>query len=283
MIKQDTALRLAEEGFYVFPLVPDGKIPAFEGWQDAATRAADTICGWWERDPDYNIGIFTEKYGDTGHLVALDVDIKDGKAGAETFRGLRQTHDMPRTRTNLTASGGRHIIYAAHKPVRSSVERVGPGLDVRSAGGYIVGPGSMIRGMEYSSDWAALHYAPEWLIEKCGAPKARNSEVFPAIEETDTDAIIKRAVEWLKGGAPEAIQGRHGDQTTYTVAARLKDFGLSELAAVELLAHHWNEQKAHPTWAYEELAKKVSNAYAYGIEPLGVAAPQADFDEIEIP
>jgi len=66
---------------------------------------------------------------------------------------------------------------------------------------------------------------------------------------------------------------------TFTVASKLKDYGVSQANAVDLLADHWNPIKAFPEWSYEELSIKVSNAYQYGADPIGKATAQADFPE----
>src|SRR3546814_20873793 len=50
--------------------------------------------------------------------------------------------------------------------------------------------------------------------------------------------------------------------------------------ALELMLEHWNETKAHPPWAPENLAKKVENAWRYRDHPAGVANPQAAFEPI---
>src|SRR3546814_13852030 len=50
--------------------------------------------------------------------------------------------------------------------------------------------------------------------------------------------------------------------------------------ALELMLEHWNETKAHPPWAPEDLAKKVENAWRYRDHPAGVANPQAEFEPI---
>src|SRR3546814_19065355 len=50
--------------------------------------------------------------------------------------------------------------------------------------------------------------------------------------------------------------------------------------ALELMLEHWNETKAHPPWAPEDLAKKVENTWRYADHPAGVANPPAAFEPI---
>lgn len=99
--------------------------------------------------------------------------------------------------------------------------------------------------------------------------------------ESDTDANLARAEQWL-ADAPLAIEGNGGDATTFKVAATLKDFGLSEYAAWDLLSEHWND-RCSPPWTLEALEEKVKNAYLYGANPPGSQTPEADFQGIDIP
>ena len=78
MTKLEWALQHAADGFFVFPLKPNSKKPAISGWQDAATRNQIQIEKWWRHNPDYNIGIYTGKFGDDGGaLLVVDVDVKE--------------------------------------------------------------------------------------------------------------------------------------------------------------------------------------------------------------
>ena len=282
MKKIESALRLASEGFYVFPVVPDGKMPAVKNCPNKATREQATIDMWWRNNPDFNIGIFTGRYQDDGHLIAVDVDVKDGKEGIASWKRLRHDLKLPRTRQNVTTTGGWHIIYASSEPVSGSAGRLADGIDIRSAGGFIVGPGSTIDGKPYRTNEVRIEEAPASLIKACGR------QVDPIINECelenlDTPGIVESALSWLRDGAPEAIEGRGGDDMTFKVAAHLKDLGLSQLLAVDLMADHWNDTKADPPWEFDELAQKVGNAYRYGANSVGARSAHADFDKVEVP
>ena len=45
---------------------------------------------------------------------------------------------------------------------------------------------------------------------------------------------------------------------TYSVACRVRGYGLSEEAAFDLMADHWNDEKAFPPWNPDELRTKVA-------------------------
>lgn len=142
MTKLDAALKLAERGFRVFPLLPNSKLPALQGdWREHATCDPAKIRALWESN-DYNIGIWTK-----GFLI-LDFDTKrDGLKDFDALvdKGLN-TDAMVRTQ-----SGGLHV-YLRLPPnteVANSVGKIGKGVDVRGGNGYVVAPGSIIDGKAY--------------------------------------------------------------------------------------------------------------------------------------
>ncbi|MFE0374136.1 bifunctional DNA primase/polymerase [Streptomyces inhibens] len=87
------------------------------------------------------------------HLIGIDLDTKNGADGLTALRFLAEQHDfpIPPTVTVLTPSGGRHLWLTGppSPPVPNSVGRLAPGIDIRGAGGYLVGPGSLTRHGRY--------------------------------------------------------------------------------------------------------------------------------------
>lgn len=140
----DHARRLAAMGFHVFPLAPGRKDPPLiKDFPTKATRDATQIAAWWEWEPRANVGISTSRFGDDQALLVVDVDPRKG--GLESLVVLELAgRALPSTWTQRTPSGGFHFIYVVPEPVRQGVDVLGPGLDVRSRGGYIVGAGSVL-------------------------------------------------------------------------------------------------------------------------------------------
>ncbi|PJK29892.1 bifunctional DNA primase/polymerase [Minwuia thermotolerans] len=272
------ALDHAARGFCVFPLKPNGKRPGIKGWPELATTDPATIRDWWDRWPEANIGIAT------AGLLVVDIDDKAGRCGGVTWLELCLEHCGPiDTLTARTASGGRHLYFRPSRPVGNSAGRLGDGLDVRGAGGYVVAPGSTIDGREY--EWktvAEIADAPQWLLDLAGAaPEPRERECEPLVEP-DTPSALRRAQGWLETTEP-AIEGAGGDHHTFTVAAQLRDYGISEPMALDLMLDHWNERCA-PPWMPEDLERKVANAFRYAQNAPGVASPAVDFGEpVETP
>lgn len=145
----DSALDLARAGFRVFPLhgIVDGhctcgcgcgspgKHPAIAGWQRAATCEEAAVRRLFEHRPNANIGLATGQ-----GLVVIDLD---GAQGLATLAGWESEHGrLPETLRVQTGGGGLHLYFKTREALKNSVRLLGPGVDVRAAGGYVVGPGS---------------------------------------------------------------------------------------------------------------------------------------------
>lgn len=269
MSKLDAALALAKRGFRVFPIAPKAKFPPL--WNNWPLHATNDIIALQDWPQDANIGVHCE-----GMLV-IDVDVKKG--GDDALSALQLFQELPETYTVRTPTGGRHIYYrlpAAHPGVPNSVSKLGQGLDVRSSGGYVVGPGSSVPAGDYRAvdPDTAVADAPDWLILKAGTvvPKTGTNEPVPDAP----DAVLERAADWLAKAAP-AIEGQGGDAHTFAVAARLRDFGVSAAQAIDLMLGEWNS-RCSPPWTLGDIHIKVGNAYAYAQnEPGAKAALPEDF------
>lgn len=121
-------------GWAVFPLVPRGKTPlTSHGFKDASTDP-ERIREWWTTTPDANIGIAT---GTASNLVVLDLD---SRAAVASFV---EAYGDPSTPCSTTGRGA-HLLFAhPGGRVRSRAGALGPEIDVRGDGGYIVAPPSI--------------------------------------------------------------------------------------------------------------------------------------------
>ncbi|MBI4499331.1 MAG: bifunctional DNA primase/polymerase [Chloroflexi bacterium] len=176
------ALSLADRGFSVFPtcwpVFPDGpdgealcacgaghrgrdigKAPvgrlAPHGFKAATTDKA-IIAGWWTACPQANVAVAT---GAVSGLVVLDIDPAHGgmdslMAWIDRYGPLRETLSV------ATGGGGWHLYFEHPGPgvvIPSTAGRLGPGLDVRADGGYVVAPPSLHKsGRIY--EWGALRW-----------------------------------------------------------------------------------------------------------------------------
>lgn len=273
----EQALDLAARGFHVFPVEAGGKLPVIKDFPNRATRDRDQIERWF-RGNDYNIGISTSKFGDHQALVVADVDNKKGKNGDASVLELEmQGYELPATFEQATPTGGRHLIYIAERACKQGVNVLGDGIDIRSQGGYIVGPGSEIAGKHYHqiNGHGTPIPAPGWLVNRLGESRVVEPRADVVLPGVDVDRAHSRAVAYLKD-APTSVEGQGGDLTAYKVAAKLKDLGCTAEQALTLMLENWNDE-CDPPWSIEDLGDKISHAYRYGKEPQGSAAPEAVF------
>jgi putative DNA primase/helicase len=162
------AAKLGERGFFVLPLhTPDDKAPVGitadgtpsggcscwspdctstgkhprtpNGLRDATTDP-EIIRRWWTRWPQANIGIRTgEPLPGGGYLAVLDIDPRnDGDAEIEELEAAHGP--LPLTVTANTGGGGWHYYYRTDEPIGG--RKIGSGIDLKAAGGYIVAPPS---------------------------------------------------------------------------------------------------------------------------------------------
>lgn len=277
--KLEHALALAEQGYYVFPCDPQTNAPTVP-WRERSTRNAETIKNWFicphlGFEQDFNIGVDCYKSG----VTAIDVDVKDGKLGYESFEKLQQEHGWETTRTQITASGGMHLIYKA-QGFKNSVERLAPGIDVRGDGGFYIAAGSSKNGKKYIlENDIAPKPMPEWLSERLtaiGKAEPLGSRHTETVLTSDNPDDIAAAIEFLKNHEP-AVDGKGGDIHTYVTFCHLKEMGVSLETAIEIAEEHWNPQ-CSPPWSDEELTVKAQSAYRSAQNATGVKSPHAEFD-----
>jgi hypothetical protein len=268
------ALDYAAKGVPVFPCRAKGKQPATtHGFEDRTTDTTQ-IDKWWTNNPDFNIGIVP---ADQGYTV-IDLDIgKDLTIWTEEY-----DWQMPATFTVQTPSGGLHLYFIGTS--RPSASKIAPGVDVRSERSYVLAPPSYVEyedgtanTYEVLDDTVAPVDLPECLIEAMASKPVERKKATG--DDLDTEANISRARVYLLERAPLAIEGEGGDTTTYTVAACVRDYGISENACCGLMAHYWND-RCSPPWDDDDLEEKVAHAYKYPQNEIGSrAVPQAQVDK----
>jgi hypothetical protein len=184
-----SALTLAEHGMHVFPLKPNTKVPALhQGWEERATVDPDKIRRCWSQGP-YNVGVACGP----SRLLVVDCDTPKPKTppvpepfdlpgvheGADVLAVLAERYAEPfpwRTYTVTTGRGGLHLYFRqpAGEPLRNTAGKLGWLIDTRGAGGYVVGPGSVVDGKLYrGSGEVSPDPLPGWIARLLAAPKQR--------------------------------------------------------------------------------------------------------------
>lgn len=265
------------------------KPPLIDDNLNAASSYPAILKTWAAKWPGCNWGIALKK----SRLIVVDVDRKPGKHGQETFDLLEMHYGFPATFTVLTPSGGLHLYYSETNIVRHQYAQGvhGFGIDVDSTN-YVIAPGCVLQGDDGYGDYTPkndlpIALAPDWfaLFLKPRVQSATDQSI--PVVELDKEMHINWAIDYLLHHAPWSIEREGGEKALFDVAAVLKDHGISEHMAVELINRHYNDPnfgRCIPPWTVgtgpteDRLDVKVHNAFIYADETApGSATAEADF------
>jgi hypothetical protein len=179
-----------------FPLQPNSKLPACK-WTDKSNHLYDISI-------NSNYGIIT---GKLNNLLVLDTDVKDN--GLEEWNKYITRNGEMNTVTVATPSGGLHYYFLYHSKNEANEQLLrehlytqtklrGVGLDIRSDGGYVVGPQSTINNKQYEYvNKSSLMEMPTelilWLIEGQNDKKATTKEhdnKVPTVKQSNNDLVF---------------------------------------------------------------------------------------------
>ena len=226
-----SALRLAAGGFHVFPCSVGGKVPlTARGFKDAS-RDHRVITQWWTQRPGANIAMAT---GSISRTVVLDVDQHDS-SGFDTLASLG--HKLPETVSSVTGGGGEHHIFRHPGGIKSGTDKLGPGLDIRAEGGYVILPPSTHKsGRRYEWDNApgevSIAELPDWIA---AAVASR-----PAEQRVPASEMAARA-------SSPVLEGHRTTRVTQLVGHLLARRVNVDVAVELMLA--WNERNCKPPLA----------------------------------
>lgn len=182
---KSAALAVAGKGKPVFPCNIKKHPMTEHGYLDATTDT-DTINEMFSRSGVAGIGMPT---GPVSGLLVIDRDRKNGVDGIAACKDLEaDLGPLPETLQQRTGSGGDQLFftYPAGAEIPCSAGKVGPGIDVRSAGGYVIIPPSRNEAGVYA--WLnRLQPAPlpqSWIDRLARKPRPKHSMPCPTISAT---------------------------------------------------------------------------------------------------
>lgn len=225
-----------------------GKHPRIVLWPENATAFKEMIRSWWRRWPEANIGLVT---GEPSGLVVLDVDPRHG--GEASLDELeRRFGELPPTAEAMTGGGGRHLLFRhPGHPVPNSAGALGPGLDVRGDGGYIVAPPSIhASGLMYAWN-ETRHLAhmepaplPPWLVARLSSGPQQTGTERP--KTSISDLVITGVREGQRNSSLARLAGhlfRHRVDPYVTLG----------------LLRSWNQQSCQPPLTDVEMMKTIDS------------------------
>lgn len=264
------ALKYAAAGIHVFPLKPHGKTPLTQHGCLDATDDDAIIAEWWRQTPTANIGIAT---GPTSGLLVVDLD---GPEGIATWSALERDRYIS-TKEAATA-GGRHLYFRSSLTVGNTAKRLGPGIDTRGKGGYVVAPPS-IHPTGDTYRWLTHHpiaQLPDWLAKMIQAAKPVPAQTY-APRDVSGDplaGIDPPAYVWLltgqqvnrTGKTPCPLPGHDdwpGDGGSFQAYARAEQgwfcFGCDRGGDIYSLAKHlWGDEP------FPNLRRRLADALLKG-------------------
>jgi len=258
----DHALDYARRGMAIFPAhtptadgtcscrKPEcadiGKHPRTINGLTGATTDPTAIGKWWDTWPLANIAIRT---GALSGVLVLDVD--PHKGGTDALADLQARHGtLPDTIRSITGGMGEHIFFrhpGGHIP--NSVEKLGPGIDIRGDGGYIIAAPSLHRsGRRY--EWEASSHPddqplaplPDWLA-----------------------TLLKKPTPTPRGSATNAggdIPGGRRNDTLFKVGCALRRHGATEDAIRAALSID-NQARCNPPLPEEDIRRIAASCMRY--------------------
>jgi len=244
-------------------------------WEAAATTDAAQIDAWWTVDPHCNIGFAPGRSGS----IVLDVDPPLG------FETLKVLPNLPATFTIKSPRGGLHFYFDGDGPTSVGTDKrgLGPKIDTRGLGGYVLIPPSVIAPGEYANnkEGGSYEYAnkadiapvPEWIGAKIAQRQERHDASDNVVLDHPSNVARARSLleTYIRTG-DVAVEGQGGDDRTYRLCAELANLGLSAERMAEVL-EPWNAACV-PPWEPEDLAGKIANALNYAQNEQGAWAVQ---------
>lgn len=258
MTFKETAIKYAERGWYIFPLMFKSKKPfhGSKGLHEASNnpKLAEKI---WGKLAKANIGLRT---GAESGIVVLDIDRQSAYQFLES-RGF----EIPETLTARTYKGKQYYFKHPGFPMANGANMgaedkrdkdKATGIDFRGDGGYVVAPPSLhpdgentstgfSGAYEFEDPDAEIADCPKWLIDFHEEDKNHRAEVRESVVEGG-------------GDIPEGAR----DQTLTSIAGNLRRSG-HEYAHIRRYLMMVNAENCKPPLPQEDIDKIANSVCKY--------------------
>ncbi len=303
--RKQFATSLCERGWTLCKIKTGCKTPFEKRWNNKTYDNPDVVASWWS-DSDINYGIvaglvFTLNGVEHQHII-IDVDQNEakGKKGLQSFERLEAKFgEIDKKFVVRSPSGGFHIHVLAQLSetglkwgcsAEGFTEAGYQHIDVRGEGGQTLGPGSRLekcqdhdagdyRLINGSSGVSPSHLPilpSSWLqFLRCENKKHKDAGKWISGAEPDCAWAVEKAKKYLTTDAADSECGNRNN-TTYEVAARLFDFGLTRETAMGMILEYYQSSLGLP-----ELESVVDSASRNRQNQLGIAQPWAGFAPID--
>lgn len=256
------ALACAKLGWYVFPCLPLDKRPDGRLVKHGVKGASidPVVIRKWFTEGDHNLGLACGP----SNLVVIDVDPRNG--GGQELVELQRQGVFPETPIAHTGGGGLHYFFRApSEPLKNGPLRGHRGIDVKTAGGYVViAPSIHASGNMYEWDREArpsttpVAPLPDWLFN-IARVLDEPPPVLPRPSRPPGPSPLDRASKYLARCEP-SVQGQNGSSACLKAAMFMcQGFDLTDDEALYLLTTEYNP-RCQPPWSLRELTRKVKEA-----------------------
>ncbi len=226
------ALQMAQKGLPVFPISPKDKRPVLrkpeggKGGFHQATTDQNQLRQWWAQHPTAMVGLRTGRCS----FFVIDIDNSETAHGLLELGKLKtELGELPETLIVKTPRG-QHIYFQwDERLANASIDAggLGPGVDWRGEGGYVVAPGSV--GM--TGSWEAIDRTPRAKLPDAWIKRILAVRGKKVAEARNLAKEILDALDGI-GQWPTLSEGQRND-TLCSVAGHLRNrnFGPEEILA----------------------------------------------------
>lgn len=243
------ALDYLARGWHPIPVKTDigGRKPYIR-WTEYQKRAPTSIevVEWWTTWPEAGIALVC---GAESNLVVIDLDQRNG---ADMDRGK-----WPETYT-VETPGGIHLYYThPGGVVENSVQKLGPGVDVRGDAGFVFAPPTV-----RSADGGFYK-----VINDCDlAPVTFDLTGKQAEKEPEFDFDFAAVARWEDMIEEDCVQGTRQDTLVTIVGSMAQD--RVPKARARYLLEQWSAEHCHPPIENKEIYDCLDRIYRKELEKI---------------